>query len=101
MKLLSLELETESTSEELENKMVVDENVYDENGAREKPSSDVISDLSLSSVDKRNLTAGKSDPFLLFNNYILVFDEGEGQGEFSEDESLPEAGRNAILKSKK
>ena len=69
MKLLSLELDsmTESTSEE----MVVDENVYDENGAREKPSSDVISDLPLSSVAKRNLTAGKSDPVLLFNNFIL------------------------------
>ena len=73
MKLLSLELDsmTESTSEELENKMVVDENVDDENCAPEMPSSDVITDLPLSSVAKRNLTAGKSDPVLLFNNYIF------------------------------
>ena len=71
MKLLSLELDslTESTSEEHDNKMVVDEN--DENGAPEKPSSDVISDLPLSSVAKRNLTAGESAPVLLFNNYIF------------------------------
>ena len=71
MKLLSLELDslTESTSEEHDNKMVVDEN--DENGAPEKPSSDVITDLPLSSVAKRNLTAGKSNPILLFNNYIF------------------------------
>jgi hypothetical protein len=73
MKLLSLELDsmTESTSEELDNKMAVDENVDDENSAPEKPSSDVISDLPLSSVAKRNLTAGKSDPVLLFSNYIF------------------------------
>ena len=71
MKLLSLELDslTESTSEEHDNKMVVDEN--DENGAPEKPSSDVITDLPLSSVAKRNLTAGKSNPILLFSNYIF------------------------------
>ena len=58
MKLLSLELDsmTESTSEELENKMFVDEN--DENSPPEKPSSEVISELPLSSIAKRNLTAG-------------------------------------------
>ena len=64
MKLLSLELDsiTESTSEELDEKMVVDD---------EKPSSDVITHLPLSSAAKRNLTAGKSDPVLLFSNYIF------------------------------
>ena len=73
MKLLSLELDsmTESTSEELENKMIVDENVNDENIGPENPSSEVISDLPLSSVAKRNLTAGKFEPFLLTNYYIF------------------------------
>ncbi len=60
MKLLSLELDsmTESTSEEIDNKMVVDDNVNDENSAPEKVSSEVFSELPLSSLAKRNLTAG-------------------------------------------
>jgi len=60
MKLLSLELDsmTESTSEEIDNKMVVDDNVNDENSAPEKVSSEVLSGLPLSSLAKRNLSAG-------------------------------------------